>query len=161
MHVPFSLHLCSFPVPLYCLFFIYEFYLAGECISNDPPVPSEELYRQWAGQYGSVRPLRGLNHRTMLIQVRELCSVQTVGWTVQLCEAPERAQPQDNAHTGEMELYRQWAGQYGSVRPLRGLNHRTMLIQVRELYSVQTVGGTVQLCEAPERAQPQDNAHSG
>ncbi len=87
------------------------------------------MYRQWAGQYGSVRPLRGLNHRTMLIQVRE--------------------------------LYRQWAGQYGSVRPLRGLNHRTMLIQVRELCSVQTVGGTVRLCEAPERAQPQDNAHSG
>ncbi len=60
-----------------------------------------------AGQYGSVRPLRGLNHRTMLIQVRELYSVQ------------------------------QWAGQYGSVRPLRGLNHRTMLIQVKELCTVQ------------------------
>jgi hypothetical protein len=105
----------SLSFAVYYLFFIYEFHLAGECISNDPPVPSEELYRQWAGQYGSVRPLRGLNHRTMLIQVRRTCTV-----------------------------YRQWAGKYVSVRTLRGLNHRTMLIQVRETVhcTVQTMDGT-------------------
>ncbi len=59
-------------------------------------------------------------------------TVQTVGGTVRLCETPERAQPQDNAHPGE-----------------------------EDLYSVQTVGGKVRICEDPERAQPQDNAHPG
>ncbi len=56
------------------------------------------MYRQWAGQYGSVRPLRGLNHRTMLIQVRETvhCTVQTMDGTVQL-----NRHYKDNTHLDE------------------------------------------------------------
>ena len=36
---------------------------SGECISNDPVVSGEGGYKPWSGQFGSARPLRGLNYR--------------------------------------------------------------------------------------------------
>jgi len=45
----------------------YQF--GDECLSNDPPNAKEEGYKQWAAQFGSARPLRGLLYRTLLMQV--------------------------------------------------------------------------------------------
>jgi len=44
-------------------------HFGGECISNDPVVSGEAEYKPWSGQFGSARPLRGLNYRTLLCKV--------------------------------------------------------------------------------------------
>jgi len=47
-------------------------HFADDCISNDPPTASEAAYKQWAAQFGSARPLRGLLYRTLLMTIEPL-----------------------------------------------------------------------------------------
>ena len=47
---------------------IFQLY-PGTCISNDPPVATEEVYKQFAAPFGSCRPIRGLLYRTCAMKV--------------------------------------------------------------------------------------------
>ena len=42
----------------------------GYCISNDPAVPAEEVYKQYSTPFGSCRPIRGVFHKTLIMKVQ-------------------------------------------------------------------------------------------
>ena len=44
-------------------FFFKHSVQSGECISNDPVVAGEALYKPWSGPFGSARPIRGIHYR--------------------------------------------------------------------------------------------------
>jgi len=45
------------------------FHVAEDCLSNDPADPKDPTYKQWAAQFGSARPIRGLSYRTLILNV--------------------------------------------------------------------------------------------